>query len=139
MHEQVRCERHPLRERLAWNMNVVPCGEDFFLPVEWEVVAKLADDYRCDKPRCSNASLLHRFEPRDDRRCKRMIFANVFFAHDVTFEKFRWLVVEQLGALFADEPPGVWVGFYRLGNDPLFDDAEIIRRARLALFPRARR
>ena len=114
MHEVVRYEAHPLRERLARDVNIVPRGEDFLLPMEREMVANFSDNHRCNEPGCGDTALLHRIEPRDDRRCKRVIFTHIFFADDVAFEKFRWLIIEQLGAFFADEQPLAGAGFYRL-------------------------
>ena len=116
----------------------MPCGEDFFLPVERKVVAVFADDDGGKQPRCCDAAVLQGVESRDDGRCKRVIFAHVFLPNDVPFEELRGLVIEQLGDFFADAAPLAGAAFYRLGDDSFFDDAKIIRRPRLALFLGAR-
>ena len=136
--ERVGGERHPLSERLAGDVNIVPCGEDFLLPVERKVVGVFADDDCCKQPGRCDAAVFQGVESRDDGRCKRVIFAHVFLPNDVPFEKLCGLVIEQLGAFFADAAPLAGAAFYRLGDDSFFDDAQIIRRPRLALFLGAR-
>ena len=126
-------QSEPARHALPWDGDVVPGGVDLLLPVEREVIAILRDDDLCEQPWCGDAALLERVERGDDGGLVRLVTLQILFADDAAAEEPRGLIVELLGDLFADAPPG----FGRCGDflrlDDFIDGGQVLGHACFAL------
>ena len=136
--QPVRGQSHPLRQRLAREVDAMPRGKDLLLSIQRKVIAVFTHDDRREQPRRGQAAILQRGQRGHDGCGIRMIPAHILAAHEPAFEEPGRFVVELFGHFFADLSPGFRTSFHRLRHEDLFDDRQMLGQARPA-FTRRRR
>ena len=97
------------------------------------MIAILRHDDLREQPRCGDAALLQEVERRDDGGLVRLVALHILPANDAAAQEPCGLVVQLLGDLLPDVPPGFRCGGDLLGLDDFIHGRQMLRHTRLAL------